>query len=76
MGAAARVEQRLTVRATGDGAVLVDAKFSLADPAQHGRLIKTIGRPGLCPVIGQLCMAQVAGVVGIAAVMLERDDIA
>lgn len=72
---AAWVERRGTFRAFIDALVRLDRQFSPAHSAEDGGLVSLFARPLLCGVVRSLGVAQVAGIVAVAAGESNGDDI-
>jgi len=58
------------------GQIGVDGERAAAGAAQDGVLLKPVGGPALCRMIGQRLVTRVARIVDTAAGKLDRDDVA
>ncbi len=76
MAGATRIEAGAARRATViAGQIIGNGKLGFAYPTENGPLVVLAGRPWNGPMPGQFFMALVAGVIRVAALRANGDDI-
>lgn len=69
------IELRSALGAVLRSEIRIHGQPSAAGPAEHGGFAKSVSRPGHGRMIGQLFVAEMAGIVAIAADESDGDDV-